>query len=182
VLSDSGSVAGVRFGAMCDLVACCFPPEAVDGLIALSTKGAVATSTAASSRGGGDSDDEDEEGKASAVAVVSDAAVGVMVSPLLSAAWDEVLHKPILSHLGDTAERVREAAALLVGGFLRFEGAMVDLTETLPFLLPALLERCVVDAGAYDVQENVFVTDTEGEFVRVGACKCVVEPRVPLRA
>lgn len=95
----------------------------------------------------------------------SAAAVGARASVALATAWDSVLHKPVLSRLGDASDRVREGAAVLVGLFLGLDGAVFDLSETLPFLLPALLERCCGSLG-YDPQEHVFIEDMAGELLQ----------------
>ena len=178
-LTDAGSTASVRFGAICDAARACFPPEAIAALQSLtdaSAAGPRAPAAEARPAAGratdvtgdaGDSDDDD--GAAGGVtAAPTGAALGVVVSASLASAWDGPLHKAVLSRLGDEAERVREGSAALLAAFWGLDGAVFDLSETLPFALPALLERCCPAIG-YDPEEHCFIEDMEGETGRAAA-------------
>lgn len=179
-LSSSSSPASERFAAACDIARMTFAPPALEGLAALhrgATPSAAVPSRPSPSGGataglssapppqggaGADEPDSDDEDAACAGAASTPAAVGSRAAAALAAAWDGPLHRPLLARLADPSQRVRIAAAALLAAFLAVDGAVFDLTETLPLLLPALLERCCPDLG-YDPQEHTFIDDMAGE-------------------
>ncbi len=198
-LSSSSSPASERFAAACDIARMTFSPDALAGLAALNrgvAPSAMARCTPAPAGGPTaglssappgprgedatepDSDDEDADdgataatAAAAAAAAATPAAVGSRAAAALAAAWDGPLHRPLLARLADASQRVRTAAATLLAAFLAVDGAVFDLTETLPLLLPALLERCCPDLG-YDPQEHTFIDDMAGERTRARSHTC----------
>ncbi|KAA0174748.1 hypothetical protein FNF27_03871 [Cafeteria roenbergensis] len=209
-LSSSSSPASERFAAACDIARMTFSPDALAGLAALNrgvAPSAMARCTPAPAGGPTaglssappgprgedatepDSDDEDADdgataatAAAAAAAAATPAAVGSRAAAALAAAWDGPLHRPLLARLADASQRVRTAAATLLAAFLAVDGAVFDLTETLPLLLPALLERCCPDLG-YDPQEHTFIDDMaaheahrRGRVIEQDARVPVVEP------
>jgi hypothetical protein len=146
----------------------------------MAAAGPAASTAAAAAAAEADSDDEDGPAAGApgltrgSLPPDTPAGVGARASVALATAWDASLHQPVLSRLGDDSDRVREGAAVLLGLFLGLDGAVFDLSETLPFLMPALLERCCGSLG-YDPQEHVFIEDMSGEsrpagLVQAGRC------------
>jgi hypothetical protein len=110
-----------------------------------------------------DSDDEDDEkrplGAEKGFPQLPSPSLSVARTVFLRELWLPLLLKPILKRWTDSCEPVRIGAIRLTASIL---SSLNDLTSTLPFLVPALLDRANGGVGwVFDGEQKIFAKGSE---------------------